>query len=451
MIQRPTQFDLRTLGILVFCFSVGLAANVSEVPERMAFLEFIESLPWTFYEVLLTTCATAMVIGLIQQVVLLTKANLEHTADHSSLRFAIVWRGAVAALLAVSLLVEVGINRELLELPERDYWFYNAGWFLPEYLIFGCMILVLTDSLGQYRRVKLRKRSVLKVVLWVFTVLMALYALANSSLTLFWVYKAIAGVEAAELKEFQRPGAYPDFQAEGYWLFWIASSAVMLTIAGAIALVSPFFFRQWSRGRHLFVGGMGLVLLGLSAGFGYWYHFVGFPRISPDFAEAGWSSTWWDWFEAAALLAVAIPALAYRLSVDSSNSIELHFSDQQKPVLHQSLLVTVLLGLAAIFDVFSYFQSLLFDSYASYSVSVFQILIWSVTDTGFYIPLAVTLLSLQLLWKHWKAPSQNGTFCIVRVNPQRVLLASIALVVIIVLSIPTLSAFCFAYWVSPWS
>ncbi len=251
---------------------------------------------------------------------------------------------------------------------------------------------------------------------------------------------------------FRRPGAYPDFQAEGYWLFWMASMAVTLTIAGAVALMSPFSFGQWSRGRCLFVGGMGLVLLGLSAGFGYWYHFVGFPRISPDFAEAGWSSTWWDRFEAAALLAVAIPALAYRLSVDSSNSIELHFSDQQKPVLHQSLLVTFLLGLAAFFHVLSYFQSLLFYDYASYyGVSVFQILIWTVTDTDYYIPLAVTLLSLQLLRKHWKAPSQNGTLRIARVNSQKFLLASVALIVILVLSIPTITAFSFAYWVGPWS
>ncbi len=193
MIRRPTQFDLRTLGILVFCFSVGLAANVNKVPERMGFLEFLESLPWAFYEILLTTCATAMVIGLLQQVVLLANANLEQNADRPTLRFAIVWRTAVAALIAISLLVKVGINRELLELPEGEaFWFRIYSHLLPEHLIYGCMILVLTDRLGQYRQIKLRKRNVLKVVWWGLVVLAALYALANGSLILFYVYKALA-------------------------------------------------------------------------------------------------------------------------------------------------------------------------------------------------------------------------------------------------------------------
>ncbi|NOZ39637.1 MAG: hypothetical protein GXP24_05360 [Planctomycetes bacterium] len=197
---------------------------------------------------------------------------------------------------------------------------------------------------------------------------------------------------------------------------------------------------------------MGLVLLGLSAAFGYWYHFVGFLRISPDFAEAGWSSTWWDWFEAGVLLAVAIPALAYRLSVDSSDSIEMQFTNQRNPVLHQSLLVTFLLGLAAIFHSLCCLLFLLFDDYTVYySISALQLFIWTITDVDYYMEIAVTLLSLQLLRKHWKSSAQSCSLRIARVKSQKFLLASLVLIAVLLLSIPTITAFSFAFWVGPWS
>ena len=90
----------------------------------------IESLSWIIYESLLITGATAMVIGLIQQVVLLRQAKRNGLTDRPALGFAIGWRVAVAILLAGSIVLTIGLERNLFELPENEesrFFFYSRA------------------------------------------------------------------------------------------------------------------------------------------------------------------------------------------------------------------------------------------------------------------------------------------------------------------------------------
>ena len=250
--------------------------------------------------------------------------------------------------------------------------------------------------------------------------------------------------------EFRRPGAYPNFQTEGYDLFWMAAAAVALAVVGVVALLSVFSHERKKRGGKAVAALIGLLLLGLSAAFGYWYRLVAFPTISPDFAEGGWVSSWWDLVEAAALLGLVIPVAAYRLSANPLNSMEVNLQGGRDPLLHQSLLVSLVLALAATCYIATLLLEVFTGSWGGLGLTLWQRFYWTFADVNVCVPLAVCLLSFQLLWKLWRTPPLDNTIRITPISMGRFLLACLTLVVILVLSIPTIYAFCFTSWLVPW-
>lgn len=231
----------------------------------------------------------------------------------------------------------------------------------------------------------------------------------------------------------------------------MAAAAVALAVVGAAALLSVFSRARIGRGGKAVAALIGLVFLGLSAAFGYWYCLVAFPTISPDFAEAGWVSTWWNWVEASALLGLVIPVAAYRLSANPLNSTEVNLQGGRDPFLHQSLLVSFVLALAAASYLATPLLSI-FDagSWGGMGLTLWQRFYWNFVDVNVCVPLAVCLLSFQLLWKLWRTPPLDNTIRNTPISIERFLLACLALVVILVLSIPTIYAFCFTSWLVAW-
>lgn len=438
----------------MFCFSVGLTAsmgNVPDVSDHLKWLGLFESLPWLLYNTLLMTGATAMVIGLVQQIVFLAQTELKTATNRSALNLAVAWRIAVVILLTTSVIVKTGLHLQLIHFPEKEgvtFFFYNR--VFPDYILYGCMIVVLFDILGQRHSFNTRRET--RVLICAVASVVALVVLADAMQVMYLVYKAFAGIEMAQPTKFRRPGAYPDFEAEGYWLFWLASGATTVALLGSCILLSVV--RQWERSqvRRILSAGIGVTLLGVSSAFGYWFLFVGLPKMSPDYAEGGYASTWWEWFEAASVLVIAIPAFAYRLIVGPSRSLEVGKHIQPMLALHQSLIVSIVLALSAVFQIVSLVQVYeIFGSTMMPNTNVWQRLLWMIIDINFFVPIAVSLLSLQLLWKQWKTPTAAHIIRITSIAPWRFLLACAALILILVLSIPTVYAFCFAYWVAPWS
>jgi hypothetical protein len=195
--------------------------------------------------------------------------------------------------------------------------------------------------------------------------------------------------------------------------------------------------------------------LGVSSVFGYWFLFFGFPTISPDFAEGGYASTWWEWFEAASVLVIAIPAFAYRLIAEPSRSMQVADHTQPPLVLHQSVIVSIILALSAVFHVVYLFQqvygSFIFSGTMGHNPNVWRMLFGNMINIDIYVPIVVSLLSFQLLWKQWNMHRATHVIHITPIAPRRFMLACAALILILVTSIPTIYAFCFAYWVAPWS
>lgn len=313
------------------------------------------------------------------------------------------------------------------------------------------MIIVLTDSLKRPVRSDRRRRPILGIILWALAALVALFVVAQGMRVIYYVYRAMAGVEMGQRTEFRRPGAYPNFQAEANWLFWMASAAVAFTVAGAATLLSVFSRTKKKRFGKTVPTVIGILFLGSSAAFGYWYRLVAFPTISPDFGEAGWGTSWWELVEAAALLGLVVPVAAYRLTADPSHSTEITLQTNRDPVLHQSLLVSFVLALSAA----CYIAALLLSvfelaSWGGTGLTLWQSFYWTFADVNVCVPLAVCLLSCQLLWKLWRTPSLDAKIRSTPIDMGRFFLACLAIIVILVLSIPTIYAFCFTAMLVPW-
>ncbi|MDC0936249.1 hypothetical protein OAS39_08165 [Pirellulales bacterium] len=48
----------------------------------------------------------------------------------------------------------------------------------------------------------------------------------------------MSDIEASHAEIFRRPGSYPNFDAEGHWLFWQSAIALVATLAGAMILLA---------------------------------------------------------------------------------------------------------------------------------------------------------------------------------------------------------------------
>lgn len=260
----------------------------------------------------------------------------------------------------------------------------------------------------------------------------------------------MAGVEVAQLSRFQRPGAYPNHEADGFFFFWIACAAMACFFLGAAIyywlLISPkkrFILR-------LILGATAVALLGCSSWYGIWYHAVGLPRIAPDFAEAGFQSDWFDWVEAAALLTILVTAASFRIAGDQTRTVGLEDrTGIEKPVFYESFsIVLIFAGIAALFPL--EFLISVFSDWSGVGVSFSELFYYVATTIEYYFPIAIYLLILQIIWLRWRhGPAQKAYYLPV-ISGRKMAIAWLSLMLFAIIGIPTISAFCFSFWLGPW-
>jgi len=452
--RHPSQFNLRALFILLFCFCVGLTSVAGTGSLGSNSWEVIQSIPWLTYESLLVTVATAMIIGLGQQIVLLRRPEVSPEINRSAVRVAIAWRIIVVILLALSIALKTGIAHSLIRLPVyTGLHSLFASRLLPEYLLLGCVIVVLIDTLQGVENSRRKRYTAISLLIWALAMTAILFVIAQGVLTIYYVYRALAGVELGQRPEFRRSGAYPNFRAEANWLFWAASAAVIAGAAGAACWLRTFRFEQRNRTWKTVTIVVGLLLLSVSAAFGYWFRFESFPTISPDFAEAGWASNHWDLIEAAGMLAFVVPIAAFRLSANWPAMAFVSPGKSREPVLHHSPLVAYAVGIAAVGYLVGLILSIFDAAFSLRPMAGFTLWQWfymSVADVNVCVPLAFCLLSFQLLRKLWKSPDQEVRLLLVPIDLGRYCWALLAIPLIFAAIVPTIFAFCFTAWLVPW-
>ncbi|MEM9658267.1 MAG: hypothetical protein AAF961_07905, partial [Planctomycetota bacterium] len=426
--------------------------GTSQSFSALSWLEFLDRLPGALQETFLITAAVAMAIGLVQQVAYLSRQGPLSGAVRHAVRIAIFWRLAVSVLMSAMILLWIAQNQGLIS-PDG---LGDAGWdyssyppLVPECLLYLGMIVGLSSLLG--RRRSSRMPRALRAFLIVIAGLFAIVAQSQETGVIYLVYRAMAGIEQIHASQFRRPGAYPDFAAEGHWLFWRSAIALLASRLGAWLLLSAVLRTRLPVSTFIWTFTWGSILLSGGAAFGYWFLLAGLGQIAPDFAEGGWASTPRQWIEAALACTLAIPFLAVGIVGRSAPRIDIGDPAHPYAALHQSRLVSIVLALSSLIYVVTLVLSLGGFGWSSLGLIPWEVARWTLFNAGFYIPTAVALLGFQRFGQDWRHGSSPEPMRIVALDARRFIYVCAAFVMIAVFSVPTLFAFSFASWFSPWS
>jgi len=67
-----------------------------------------------------------------------------------------------------------------------------------------------------------------------------------------------------------------------------------------------------------------------------------------------------------------------------------------------------------------------------------------------YIMLATCILSIQVCWVRWKRRHEKADWQLAALDGRRFGLNWLALGLLVIVGLPVVSIYCFAYWLGPW-
>ncbi|MEX0611340.1 MAG: hypothetical protein WD229_04395 [Pirellulales bacterium] len=427
---------LRTVFLLFFCAAVGLATYGDPVGAMEPAI------------------ATAMVIGLIQQSRQLQLWVPPPDSPTQSLifarAFAITWRLLIAALIGFCLIVTLLNRGGPLRLADET----RIGWYF--HFLFRtltvCTTVVMCNSLARWQPALLDDNKHLRRygVFWLVAVTFALIVLVQGSLVLFLTHRAMEGIEAA-FPKFRRPGVYPALGEEGFWSFWLATAAVLSVVAAGAILMwlmrnrVPTATRQW--GKTLVV-----LLLSFCTVFCYWYYTKEYHRLSPDLAGVELAAGFFDWLTGGMLAIMLITAGAYRLSrsthLKAQISANLAF-DIDSTALHESAPCLLIIAFNSVYTLGLTAEQIITGNSVFGRTSLWEF-ISSFSYPEVVLVLAHSLAGLRLVWVRWRRRFQEVPWEAFSLSRPVFLQSWLSLAVLLIIGVPTLSAFAFIAWLGPW-
>jgi hypothetical protein len=428
---------LSTVFLLIFCVAVGLAIHPNPL------------------DALTPTIASAMCLGLIQQARQLFRAKRTNvdTDSHWSFafKFAILWRLALASVIAACLVSQMSISHHLWQEPTSgDLIVYQSSiWTVVQI----CMIVVLSDSVRRWSpHTPPAASNRWRVVFWwILSLAVVAAALPDLGLVAGLVHLATEGIEAGQPVRFSRTGTYPNHQTEGFRSFWITSAALIIGFLAIIFFVLANAVQ--TRRRRLWSLVAFTISITAAGGFCVWYYAREFHRISPDLASVGPAGGWFDWFKAATIVVILISAVAYRFSCVPNARIVLspNLNDRASEVaLHEAGPTLVLLTALIACDIYVIVKAFV-DFTPSPGMSNFwEFLALVITWRDIYLQSAIDLLILQLCWIHWRRRNETIAWQLAPVDGQRYFLNWAGIALLVLVSIPLFAAYSFVYWLGPW-
>lgn len=431
------QIRLRTIFLLFFCAAVGLATY----PDLLGALS--------------PAIATAMGIGLVQQTRSLLAWQPDNVPNCDELtfarRFAIVWRIVLATTIAACLFVEMLLAKGLIEIPEREAILLIESFTLG--ILPFCMIIVLCNSMVRWRLAShANTRHPARLVLFLlFATLIALIMLVEGTTVDFLVHRAIAGIEAAQPKRFQRTGVYPNLADEGYRSLWLAFGSILCLLAAGATTARLRARPNSGRGATWLKLLTVLLFLIPPSIFCYWYYSGEFHRLSPEMAGAGLALIWWDWLAGALVATILVTAAAYRIGKTESviATVDADLArDTDRHAFHESFPCLLLLAANAIYALaVLVIEMLQYDSFLGVPTVGRYISMFCYPTT--LLTLATCVASLQLCWTRWKSRHQTVPWEIAGLSPLAFFQGWFVLALILVAAIPTLRGFAFILWLGP--
>jgi hypothetical protein len=446
------QISLRTIFFWMFCAAVGLTSSFGPIiyrPQRPRINNDLmpPSLEWT--QVALWSATTAIAVGLARQAIAITSWKRQQPSVDRQLRFAVrfevAWRGIVALLLASIIVIRTLAGLHFVELPE-DQAMIGAD-VITDFLLWLLLLLVMRAGINQAQpsTAPRPERSAIAVPLWIGIVLFGAYVLIHSSFIAFLVHLGCRGVDAGLRYTGNRYPLWTDrtesfyvLRAGGLVAAWFVGTALMLQY------LAPTGRSSLWRGASAILG---VTLLASAGVFVWWFIFYDYARISPDFADAGTASNWYQRLGGGAvvfLLAGIGASLVSRIRGSSRHvvapaSLALPLVVESWPVI--SLLIGEF-GYSVVRTVISFFEpdAMAFD--------------WDVLPYILISP-EVAFMAALLLFSLWLAALRRK-----RMIPKPVIIRAMSgwafatafatLLISLTIGIPLLAIFSFSFWLGPW-
>jgi hypothetical protein len=437
MNHKP-RFRLRTLFVIFFCAAVGLATDRNSI------------------HALQPAIATAMILGLLQQIRELTQWRLlsgDGWTDHAfARRFAIGWRASIAAVMVTYCMTDLLGANAMLSFPKRDDLLLVEAFSTLNEL---CMIVVISSSIARWQSaIPESKPSCSKPFVFVLlAIVMTLFVVADGSCVEYLVHKAMAGIEAAITPRFQRPDVYPNHAAEGFHSFWLALAAASSVVVGTALLLMASKQGSSRAMKRFFIATCVACLLAQLL-YCRWFYTIEFHRISPDFAGVGLAANWADRLGATAIALILVTTGAYRLSLsrDEAETISANLAeDLDRTALYETVPCLVIMAIAAGTALVTCAVEL--TSFIIFPVPWMQS--WQYPgifcNPTVLLILAEAALVFQLCWIRWRRRGEEVRWEMPAL-PVRVFAVNwIALVLAIIIGVPTLKAFGFLFWLGPFN
>ena len=442
------RFSLKSLLLASSYLSVGLLASLPPASLPAAVVSDFVLLMWLLLSACYYAIACALAMGLARQVQYLGALRCKsRMLQGASLNCAIGWRAVVCATLVGCLLLKIALVRQWLLHPSQqmyERYFGYADGDADTVLLLSSLAALHLNVRRSERWSSLWQHRIARYLLLSLSLIATTAVLIGFQLIPYLVYKALAGIEQNHKPQFWRPGAYLDPQDVGYQHFWLACAGFAALLMGATLWIKSV---ADANRRTLYIAA-GTVGLAASSAYAYWFYAVGGPTLAPDFAYVGLQSYWWHWLEATVILVLFIPLAAYRMaqtdeSLDSSASTD--------PILDFPLNVPVIiLGSAGCLVVGTYTIYILIRDYFASSgyLSAGKYLWLTLTDYPYYLPVAMALVLLKLSWLIIRR--QELQAAVPSIDGSKLAWYCIVLSVLIPIAIPTIAAFGFSMWLSPW-
>jgi hypothetical protein len=429
---------LRQIFLLFVCASVGLATN----PNLLSALE--------------PAIATAVVIGLVQEIVQLAraKAGSPHNSEIRFARFfAITWRTAITIVLVALLTFNLLTARGFISYPDRSniLTFETAA-----YAMSLCIVVAILASVERWRsasRVPAAPRRYPDLMLALIAIVISLLMIMEGTTLDYLVHRAMAGIEKAQNPRWHRPGVYIPLEEENYRPLWLAALAV-LCLSFAAATVPRLRSTSKSRGTNWFKLGAVVSLLLFPVVFCYWYYEHALERLSPEIAGAGLAMLTFDLVAAIWVGAVIVTAGAYKLS-RTGTAESLHSGSDDDPgehiPLYESLPCLAMMVGHSLYGLGTWVYDLFFAESSAFMLRPWNLglVISTISFPGTLFIFASALATFQLCWYRWKARRHARPDKLIGISPSTFAQAWLALALLLAVAVPTLRAFAFILWLGP--
>jgi hypothetical protein len=428
---------LRTIFLLVFCISIGLAVTRS-VPGAIE-----------------PTVTTVLIIGLAQQIRALWRYRPDASQFDFARRFSIAWRATVFLTLTFQLVDSFTnwsttlIASSLGESLNGTQWlvFLSAPHFI-------CILVVLCSSIERWRLPPPTNSipAQLQRLKYLLAVPLALLIVLGATQMTFFVHKGLAGIEAGQPASLRRPGAYLSAPSETLPAFSFAIAAVLsLIIAGSILLRAVRRADNTSIPLRTLLAAT--LLLIVPCAFCAWFYVIRFPIASPDMAEAGLDTNWLDLLLGGMIgLPIAIVGADKISQSTDTRPIQSDMAQTlDTTAFHETAPCLLLIALQSFYLLYVIASCCLdFTSGSPIGPTFYQGLVSMFSNPTILLFLAQAVAGLQLCWVRWRRRSDTVDWQLHGLSRPRFYRSVFAIAILLIIGVPTLNAFALASWMGPW-